>query len=50
VDSITASSTPNCSSHVDKRRKSLGMVVKRRRSGFESGVRASITTTIRTFL
>jgi CubicO group peptidase (beta-lactamase class C family) len=48
--SITASSTSNCSSHVDKRRKSLGMVVKRRRSGFESGVRASITTTIRTFL
>jgi hypothetical protein len=50
VDSITASSTPRSCSHVDKRRNSLGMVANRRRSGFDSGVRASMTTTIRTFL
>ncbi|MDX6459920.1 MAG: hypothetical protein QOE55_3617 [Acidobacteriaceae bacterium] len=50
VDSITASSTPSCLSHVDKRRNSPGMVVNRRRSGFDSGVRASIITTIKTFL
>jgi hypothetical protein len=50
VDSITAFSTPCYLSHVDKRDNSLGIVAKRRRSGFDSGVRASITTTIRTFL
>jgi hypothetical protein len=49
VDSITASSTPCSCSQVDKRRNSLGMVANRRRSGFDSGVRASMTTTIRTF-
>jgi len=50
VDSITASSTPCSCSQFDKRRNSLGMVANRRRSGFSSGVRASITTTIKTFL
>jgi hypothetical protein len=37
-------------SHVDKRRNSPGMVANRCRSGFHSGVCASITTTIRIFL
>jgi hypothetical protein len=50
VDSITASSTLRSCSHVDKRRNSPGMVANRRRSGFDSGVCASMTTTIRTFL
>ena len=50
VDSITASSTPNSLSHFDKRCNSVGIVVKRRRSCFDSGTRASTTTTIRTFL
>ena len=45
-----ASSTPSSLSPVVRRRSSLGMVANRRRSGFDSGVRASITTTISTFL
>jgi hypothetical protein len=43
VDSITASSTPCSRSQVNNRRRSLGMVANRRRSGFDSGILASIT-------
>jgi hypothetical protein len=50
VDSIPASSTPCSLSHVNKWHNSLGIVVKRRRSGFAAGADASMTTTIRTFL
>src|SRR5215469_2067596 len=50
VDSITASSTPRSRNQVDNRRRSLGRVAKRRRSGFHSGLLASTTTTISTFL
>jgi hypothetical protein len=50
VDSITASSTPCSRNHVNSRCSSLGMVTNRRRAGFSSGVLASTTTTIKTFL
>ena len=50
VDSITASSTPCSRSQINNRCRSLGMVANHRRSGFASGVVASITTTISTFL
>src|ERR1700751_3774131 len=50
VDSITASSTPCSRSQINNRCRSLGMVANRRRSGFSSGVVASLTTTISTFL
>jgi hypothetical protein len=42
---------PPCSrNQIESRRNSLGRVANRRRSGFSSGVLASITTTISTFL
>jgi len=50
VDSITASSTPCSRNHVKRRCNSLGMVTNRRRAGFSSGILASTTTTINTFL
>src|SRR5215469_14133141 len=43
VDSITASSTLCSRNQIDNRCRSLGMVVNLRRSGFSSGVLASIT-------
>src|SRR4029077_14233031 len=50
VDSITASSTRCSCNQSNSRCNALGMVANRRRSGFFSGVFASTTTTISTFL
>src|SRR6516165_9131566 len=50
VDSMTASRTPCSRNQLDRRRRSLGKVVNRRRSGFSTGEVASINTTIKTFL
>ena len=50
VHSITTSSTPCSRNHVKRWCSWLGMVTNRRRAGFSSGLLASTTTTIRTFL
>jgi hypothetical protein len=47
---ITASSNPCSRNHINRRCNSLGMVTNHRRAGFSSGVLASTTTTIKTFL